>query len=388
MRGRLPTDGGGARQPDTQLLRRQSELRMPPIGVNVAKWIEHKAAPVHLGMRKHQPRAACHQTSIGDQVEVKHARPPFATTPTAERRLNSVKRCEKIGGRQGGCAAQRCIDIAPLFGADGCSGAEPGNLPDLHPSPPHRDNRRPQDLGRRTMATVTPVRTEGDDDGGLHVRGQALDGATMQVNPDRDCPLCPRLVEYRERLRVEKPDWYNAPVNGWGDPGAWLLVVGLAPGVTGANRTGRPFTGDYAGALLYGTLAKFGFTDGQFGGAADDGLTLDGVFIANAAACVPPQNKPLPVEVANCRPFLQARIASLPNLKVVVALGSIAHQSTVKALGGKLPKHPFGHGNQHAMKAGVTLVDSYHCSRLNTNTGRLTSEMFEDIFRAAVARRT
>ena len=206
----------------------------------------------------------------------------------------------------------------------------------------------------------------------------------MQVNPDppRDCPLCPRLVDYRERLRVEKPDWHNAPVEGWGDPEAWLLVVGLAPGVSGANRTGRPFTGDYAGALLYETLAKFGLTDGTPGESADDGMTLKGVFIANALACVPPENKPLPVEVAACRPFLRARIASLPKLKVIVALGTIAHQSTVKALGGKLPKHPFGHGNRHAMKAGFTLFDSYHCSRYNMNTGRLTAEMFEDVFRA------
>lgn len=207
----------------------------------------------------------------------------------------------------------------------------------------------------------------------------------MIVNPDppRDCPRCPRLVAYRERLGVEHPDWWNAPVEGWGDPAAWLLVVGLAPGVQGANRTGRPFTGDYAGDLLYATLEKFGFTEGMYERRADDGLRLNGVFIANAAACVPPENKPLPVEVHNCRPFLEARIASLPNLRAIVALGTISHQSTVKALGGKLPKHKFGHAAVHKMRTGVTLFDSYHCSRYNTNTGKLTTEMFEQVFELA-----
>jgi uracil-DNA glycosylase family 4 len=207
----------------------------------------------------------------------------------------------------------------------------------------------------------------------------------MIENPDppRDCPRCPRLVAYRGVLRAQHPDWWNAPVEGWGDPEAWLLVVGLAPGVQGANRTGRPFTGDYAGDLLYATLARFGFTDGVFDRRPDDGLTLRGVFIANAAACVPPENKPLPAEVHNCRPFLEARIASLPRLRALVALGHIAHQSVVKALGGKLPKHPFAHGAAHPMRAGVTLFDSYHCSRYNTNTGKLTPEMFEAVFEQA-----
>jgi uracil-DNA glycosylase family 4 len=207
----------------------------------------------------------------------------------------------------------------------------------------------------------------------------------MDVNPDppRDCPRCPRLVEYRHMLRAREPDWWNSPVEGWGDPAAWLLVVGLAPGVSGANRTGRPFTGDHAGQLLYATLETFGLTAGRFEGHPDDGLRLDGVFIANAAACVPPENKPLPVEVRNCRPFLEARIASLPRLRALVALGTIAHQSTVKALGGKLPKYPFAHGARHDLPSGLTLFDSYHCSRYNTNTGKLTAEMFESVFAAA-----
>ena len=183
------------------------------------------------------------------------------------------------------------------------------------------------------------------------------------------------------------PEGWNAPVPGWGDPAAWLCVVGLAPGVMGANRTGRPFTGDHAGVLLYDTLVKFGLAHGTYAARADDGLTLTGVFISNAVRCVPPANRPTPEETRTCRPFLDAQLAALPNLRVVIALGQIAHQSVVKALGGKLPKHPFAHGAEHRMLSGVWLVDSYHCSRLNTNTGRLTATMFEAVFGRAVALR-
>lgn len=216
----------------------------------------------------------------------------------------------------------------------------------------------------------------------------------MEVNPNGfppnaplDCPRCPRLVDYRLANRAAHPDWFNAPVPGWGDPDAWLCIVGLAPGVQGANRTGRPFTGDYAGALLYATLLKFGLAEGVFEARPDDSLKLKGAFISNAVRCVPPENKPTPAEVKTCRPFLESQIASLPNLKVLIALGQIAHQSTIKALGGKLPKHPFGHGNVHRLHTGYTLVDSYHCSRYNTNTGRLTPEMFEAVLETALSLR-
>ncbi|WP_419815330.1 uracil-DNA glycosylase [Glacieibacterium sp.] len=207
------------------------------------------------------------------------------------------------------------------------------------------------------------------------------------ADPPRDCPICPRLVEYRLANRAAHPDWWNAPVPGWGDANAWLCIVGLAPGVTGANRTGRPFTGDFAGTLLYETLAKFGLSEGVFDARADDGLRLTGAFISNSVRCVPPQNKPEVSEIHACRPFLEAQLASLPNLKVVLALGTIAHQSAVKALGGKLPKHRFAHAAVHRLHTGPVLVDSYHCSRYNTNTGRLTAEMFEAAFAAAVAAR-
>jgi uracil-DNA glycosylase len=205
----------------------------------------------------------------------------------------------------------------------------------------------------------------------------------LDPDPPRDCPRCPRLVAFRHEWRAREPGWWNAPVEGWGDPQAWLLVVGLAPGLRGANRTGRPFTGDHAGDLLYATLARFGLTEGLYQGRSDDGLTLRGAFIANAAACVPPQNKPLPAEVHNCRPFLEARLASLPSLRALIALGAIAHQSTVKALGGKPLDYRFAHGARHDMPNGLTLFDSYHCSRQNTNTGKLTPAMFESVFAAA-----
>ncbi|GGE05374.1 uracil-DNA glycosylase [Polymorphobacter glacialis] len=192
------------------------------------------------------------------------------------------------------------------------------------------------------------------------------------------------MAEFRAESITRNPGWWNAPVPGFGDPDAWLAITGLAPGMQGANRTGRPFTGDWAGILLFDTLAKFGFSSGTYDARSDDGLQLHGTFITNAVRCVPPQNKPLPTEIHTCRPFLVERLKTLPNLKVVIALGQIAHQSTIKALGGKLPKYPFGHNNLHRMPSGLILIDSYHCSRYNTNTGRLTAAMFEAVFESAL----
>lgn len=202
----------------------------------------------------------------------------------------------------------------------------------------------------------------------------------------RDCPLCPRLAAYRAANRAAEPGWFNGAVPSFGDAQAWLLVVGLAPGVTGANRTGRPFTGDYAGTLLYATLAGIGVTRGVFAGRPDDGLQLVGAMVTNAVRCVPPQNKPVGAEVNACRPFLAARIAALPRLNTIVTLGKIAHESTVRALGGRLADHPFGHGAVSRIGS-ITIHASYHCSRYNTNTGRLTPAMFEAVFAAAAAAR-
>ncbi|MBR1126492.1 uracil-DNA glycosylase [Bradyrhizobium lablabi] len=197
--------------------------------------------------------------------------------------------------------------------------------------------------------------------------------------PGRDCPLCPRLVSFREQTRAKEPTWYNAPVDSFGDANARLLIVGLAPGMQGANRTGRPFTGDYAGDLLYATLLEYGFAKGVYQARPDDGLRLVDCRISNAVRCVPPQNKPLPVEINTCRQFLSATIATMPRLRAIVMLGRIAHESTVKALGLRNAAVPFAHGAVH-IAGKIGLYDSYHCSRYNTNTGVLTPKMFRDVF--------
>lgn len=197
--------------------------------------------------------------------------------------------------------------------------------------------------------------------------------------PDRDCSLCPRLVAFREANRAREPLWHNAPVPPFGDITARLLIVGLAPGMQGANRTGRPFTGDYAGDLLYATLLEYGFAKGIYQARPDDGMKLVDCRIANAVHCVPPQNKPLPVEINTCRQFLAANLATMPNLRAIVALGRIAHDTVLKPLNLKAKQAPFGHGAVHQAGA-FRLYDSYHCSRYNTNTGVLTTDMFRSVF--------
>jgi len=199
------------------------------------------------------------------------------------------------------------------------------------------------------------------------------------------CPLCPRLVAFRDLNRAKAPDWYNGAVPSFGDPQGRLLIVGLAPGLKGANRTGRPFTGDYAGDLLYSTLLKFGFARGEYAARPDDGLTLVDCIISNAVRCVPPENKPTPEEAATCRGFLKARIAALPNVQAIVALGRIAHDSTLAAFDCRKSLFPFAHGVRQTLPNGLQLFDSFHCSRYNTNTGRLTPEMFHAVFAAVRA---
>ena len=201
----------------------------------------------------------------------------------------------------------------------------------------------------------------------------------LVVTPSANCPLCPRLVSFRETQRRDHADWFNSPVPSFGGSDARLLIVGLAPGLRGANRTGRPFTGDFAGDLLYRTLTACGFASGRYEARPDDGLTLIGTAITNAVRCVPPENKPVGAEIATCRGFLVPTIARFPKLRAVLALGSIAHQSTVRALGGRVAAYPFKHGGR--LEAGtVTLFSSYHCSRYNTNTGVLTEAMFVRVF--------
>jgi uracil-DNA glycosylase family 4 len=204
--------------------------------------------------------------------------------------------------------------------------------------------------------------------------------------PPADCPLCPRLAGFRAVQREAHPDWFNAPVPPFGGDDAELLIVGLAPGLRGANRTGRPFTGDYAGDLLYATLAKFGLATGEYAAHRDDGLALRRARITNAVRCVPPQNKPETAEIAACRGFLAGELAALPRLRAIVALGAIAHQAVLAAKGLRRSAYPFAHGALHELPGGTVLADSYHCSRLNTNTGTLTPRMFEAVFAAVAAR--
>ncbi len=200
-----------------------------------------------------------------------------------------------------------------------------------------------------------------------------------QAEPPRDCPLCPRLVDYRRENQALAPSWWNGPAPSFGDPEARLLVLGLAPGRKGANRTGRPFTGDYAGVLLYETLHKFGFSQGTYDARPDDGVHLVDCMLSNAVRCAPPGNKPTPEEENTCRRFLAARLDALPRLKAIVCLGDVARKNALRAIGLPASAAPPGHGLQ--FQAGpYRLFSSYHCSRLNTNTGRLTTAMFEQVF--------
>ncbi|MBL8568288.1 MAG: uracil-DNA glycosylase [Phreatobacter sp.] len=207
---------------------------------------------------------------------------------------------------------------------------------------------------------------------------------SVPQNPGRDCPLCPRLAAFRQKHRALNPGWHNAPVPSFGADDARLLIVGLAPGLQGANKTGRPFTGDWAGDLLYETLIAYGFAKGTYDERPDDGLELIGTRITNAVRCVPPENKPTTEEIRTCRPFLSATIAAMPRLSAIVTLGKIGHDSAVRALGEKPARLPFRHGGV-AVSSGITVFSSYHCSRYNTNTGVLTPEMFRAVFAAVRA---
>ena len=203
-----------------------------------------------------------------------------------------------------------------------------------------------------------------------------------EPEPEKLCQRCTRLVELRTICQSTHPNWFNGAVPSFGPQSARLLVVGLAPGMNGANRTGRPFTGDYAGDLLYQTLNDFGFSSGTYYADPEDGLQLIDCMVTNAVRCLPPQNKPIAAEINTCRDFLSARIAALPRLRAIVALGRIAHDATVTALGHRKAAFKFSHGATHTMCDTVCLFDSYHCSRYNTNTGRLTPEMFSEVFQS------
>ncbi|MDB5740901.1 MAG: Uracil-DNA glycosylase [Alphaproteobacteria bacterium] len=206
----------------------------------------------------------------------------------------------------------------------------------------------------------------------------------IPLAPPHDCPLCPRLLAFREANRAKYPDWFNGPVPSFGPLTARLLIAGLAPGLQGANRTGRPFTGDWAGDLLYATLLKAGLAKGVYDERIDDTLELVNCRIANSVRCVPPQNKPEPSEIKTCRQFLISELDTLPNVKVILALGKIAHDSVLKTLDARISAHPFKHGVAYDIGR-FTLISSYHCSRYNTNTGVLTTPMFENVVSKAKA---
>ncbi len=202
---------------------------------------------------------------------------------------------------------------------------------------------------------------------------------------DIDCRRCTRLAAFVDDVHEANPSYFCRPVPPFGDGAARLVIVGLAPGMHGANASGRPFTGDHAGILLYATLFKFGFSTRATSSGADDGLRLLGARITNAVKCLPPGNKPLPDEIRNCNSYLSAELASLPDGAAILALGRVAHDAALRALGLVGRDYPFSHGSQHALNRGAHLFDSYHCSRYNTNTRRLTTEMFESVF-ASIAR--
>ncbi len=355
---------------------------MAPAGGDLDQRIQDEAAVRQARMRQREAGARHAHLTERQQVEIEHPVSPSAGRAAAELLLDALDEVQQVDGAAGPAGAQHGIGEAAATRAHRRRGMEAGQLIEGQAGIGQRADSGAQHGFRHAVAAMTAVAPQPDQ------RQYALMIAQLtQAEPDPDCPLCPRLVTYRQENRARNPDWFNAPVPGWGDPEAWLLVVGLAPGVAGANRTGRPFTGDTAGTLLYQTLIGCGLASGVYDARPDDGLRLEGVFISNAVRCVPPGNKPTPAEVHMCRPFLVGQMAALPRARTIVALGQIAHQSAVKACGGKLPKTPFAHGAVHRLHTGYTIVDSYHCSRLNTNTGRLTAEMFEAVFRTAMTER-
>lgn len=207
----------------------------------------------------------------------------------------------------------------------------------------------------------------------------AAQPAQSNHNPPKDCPLCPRLQQFREANKLLYPDWHNGAVPAFGSLDAQVLMVGLAPGLKGANRTGRPFTGDYAGIIMYSALQKMGFAKGHYDARPDDGFELVNCRVTNAVRCVPPENKPEPSEIKTCNSFLINEIASMSHLKVILSQGAISHNAVLKVFGHKPSAFKFGHAAEHAVSKGIMLIDSYHCSRYNVNTGRLTQEMFDRV---------
>lgn len=355
-----------------------------------------ESAVMASGMGQREAGPVNHQTGEVDEIEVQGAPAPSVPGITGslksgldvQKRLKDFRRVAALGVD---CGDRICI---ARLGGIGPGWTLPGarNWADDQRAGFHRSDG----CAKQARARQVPIREIGAerDEGCLRKHGgvmashsAAVDAASKNTSPEapKDCPLCPRLVAYRKTNARAEPTWFNGAAPSFGDAGARLLVVGLAPGRTGANRTGRPFTGDYAGDLLYGTLKKFGFARGEYRADPSDGFTLIDAMITNAVRCAPPENKPTPAEIATCRPFLTARAQTLPSLRVLIALGSIAHESVLRANGLKLTASKFGHGAETALPQERVMISSYHCSRYNTQTRRLTTEMFEDIFARARA---
>jgi uracil-DNA glycosylase family 4 len=372
-------------------------------------------------MRDCEPARSPVTTAPQGDIEVEHPRTPSLAASTAELAFDGLQASKHFGRVQMAFDERDGIGEVPAGATVGCIQDDRRRVEQAEVLIEPGD-RGFDDALRTAVAAVWPVRSDCDGvelghGAALSLRAKRVDRrpkvnqsndaigllrlftprndvqvptpAAVSPIPEaeapRDCPLCPRLVAFRHLQRAEHPGWWNAPVPAFGDRDAWLAIVGLAPGKRGANRTGRPFTGDYAGDLLFSTLLKFGLAEGEYLASPGDGLQLKGAVILNAVKCLPPGNKPEPSEIATCRHYLDAGLAALTSVRVVVALGQIAHTAAAKALG--LAKARFAHGAEAIAPCGRILLSSYHCSRQNTNTGRLDAEMFESVFERALGLR-
>jgi len=392
------------------------EAADPPARSNGRERLQDECAVRELGMRHDEGPRPELAAAPQEEVEVQDPRTPAATAPPAESALHVLEaRQHRRGGQAAFDQRDGIGEVSPgatMRGVeDDRRGVEQAEVL-VQPG-----DRGLDDTCRAAVAAVGAVRADSD---GVEVgHGSALSLRAQRSNPaaqtgllrryaprndvamaqpadlspipeaeaPRDCPLCPRLVAFRQECRAEHPDWWNAPVPAFGDRDAWLAIVGLAPGKHGANRTGRPFTGDYAGDLLYATLSKFGLAEGEYRADPHDGLQLNGAIIVNSVKCLPPANKPEPREIATCRHFLEEGLAALANLRVVIALGQIAHVAAARALGLPPASTKFGHGAEAVGPDGRVLLSSYHCSRYNQNTRRLDAAMFESVFQRALVLR-
>jgi uracil-DNA glycosylase family 4 len=364
---------------------------MHPFRGDLRQRTRHEAPLVRSRVRQGDARAVQHLPPVSDEVEVKGAGRIGNVALASEPAFDGVQRVEGVGWTKVGLHDDDAIQEGRRGGIGPCGRAPPAGARDDVELRVFESHERRFQQGLDGIVRAGEIAAQRDDHRVVEIVNFFRQGADItdycaneDAEPPRDCPLCPRLVAYRLANRVAHPVWWNGPASSFGDENARLLIVGLAPGRMGANRTGRPFTGDYAGKLLYGTLLKLGFARGTYDERPDDGLELVDCMITNAVRCAPPGNKPETSEENTCRQFLTARIEALPRLKAIITLGDVSRRNVLKALGKKASDGAPGHGS--TFDAGPYRVfNSYHCSRLNTNTGRLTTEMFENLFSQAKA---